>query len=482
MTDVAIIGCGIVGAAVAYELARYRLDVLVLEADNDVANGTTKANSAILHAGYDPPPGTLMAKLNVEGAAMAKEICEKLDVPYRNCGSLVVAFSEEEMASVQALYARGVQNGVPRLAVIGQQKLREMEPHISEAAVGALYAPTASIVNPWEMTLAMAETAVHAGADLRLNSRVTSITPIDGGYRLETAGGVFKTRFVVNAAGVHSDAVHNMAAPPAFRIVPNRGEYYLLDKTEGVRAMHVVFQCPTPLGKGVLVSPTVHGNLIVGPNSEEISNRDDTATTAGGLAYVMQTAKKSIPGINFRDNIRNFSGVRAAADGIDDFIIQEAEDAPGFFDLAGIKSPGLTAAPAIGVMAAEMLREKGLRLDKKPGFTDARRQLRFNRLTAEQKARAVQENPAYGRVVCRCETVTEGEILDALRSPIPPRSVDAVKRRCTTGMGRCQGGFCGPRIVEILSRELGVSPLEIPNDRAGSYILTSQTKEGHGRV
>lgn len=478
MYDVAIIGCGVVGAATAYQLARYELDLLVLEADNDVANGTSKANSAILHAGYDPHPGTLMARLNVEGAAMAKELCQKLDVPYRNCGSLVVAFSDEEMTEVQKLYERGVQNGVERLEVIGQDRLRELEPNISEQAVGALYAPTAAIVNPWEMTLALAEMAVLNGADLRLDSAVTAISPVEGGYLIETTGGVFEARYIVNAAGVYSDIVHNMAAPPTFTIRPDRGVYYLLDKSEGIRAMHVVFQCPTPKGKGVLVSPTVHGNLIVGPDNEPPRDRDDTATTAAGLAYVLETSKKSIPSINFRENIRNFAGIRAAAVGVDDFIIAEAEGAPGFIDLAGVKSPGLTAAPAIGVMAADLLRDSGLEMKKKPGFIDVRRQLRFNQLTAEQKAQTVSENPAYGRVICRCETVTEGEILDALKGPIPPRSVDAVKRRCMTGMGRCQGGFCGPRIVDILSRELGVSPLDIPNDRAGSYILSGPTKGG----
>lgn len=483
MYDVAIIGCGVVGAATAYALSRYELDILILEADNDVSNATSKANSAILHAGYDPHPDTLMAKLNVRGAEMAKELCEKLDIPYRNCGSLVVAFSEQEMATVNELYERGVQNGVEGLEVVGQQRLREMEPNISETAVGALYAPTAAIVNPWEMTLAMAETAVRNGADLRLNSQVTSILPAaeEGGYLLETTGGAFKARYVVNAAGLYADAVHNMVAPPAFTIKPDRGEYFLLDKSEGIRAMHVVFQCPTPAGKGTLVSPTVHGNLIVGPNNEHPHDRDDMATTADGQAHVMETAKKSIPSINFRENIRNFSGIRAATEH-DDFIIAEAEGAPGFIDLAGIKSPGLTAAPAIGEMAVEILRNKGLQAKEKAAFKDTRKRLRFFELTDEEKAKVVEENPDYGRVICRCETVTEGEILDALRAPIPPRSVDAVKRRCTTGMGRCQGGFCGPRIVEILAREYGLSPMDIPNDKEGSFILTAPTKGGHDHV
>lgn len=482
MFDVAIIGCGIVGAAAAYELSKYRLSVAVLEKENDVSDGTTKANSAILHAGYDPRPGTLMAALNVEGVRLAKELCQKLDVPYRACGSLVLAFSEAERETLQTLYEQGLKNGVPGVELLDFQALHTLEPNVSPQAVGALHAPGAAIVSPWEYALALIETAVRNGVELFLESPVTAIRPLEGrGYLLKTPGGVHRARYVLNAAGVHADEVHNLIAAPSFRIIPDRGEYYLLDKSEGGRVNHVIFQCPTAAGKGTLVSPTVHGNLIVGPNNEPPADGDDTATTRAGLSHVAEMARKSVPSVDLRASIRNFSGVRAAAD-TDDFIIAEAQDAPGFIDLAGIKSPGLSAAPAIAGMAAGLLRDLGLPLEEKTDFIDTRRRVRFKELSPAEKADLVRENPAYGRVICRCETITEGEILDAIHSPIPPRTVDAVKRRCNPGMGRCQGGFCGPRVVELLSRELGLDPTEVLQDRAGTVILTGETKGGPRHV
>ena len=479
MYDVAIVGCGVVGAAAAYALSRYQLKVVVLEKENDVAQGCTKANSAILHAGYDPRPGTLLARLNVEGVRLAKEICRKLDVPYRECGSFVVAFSEEEMGVLRELFARGEANGVPDLRLLGGAQARTLEPNLSEAVVGALYAPTAAIVSPWEYCLAMAETAVRNGVEVRLECGVRAIQRREGGFLLDTEGGSVEARYILNAAGAHADEIHNLVAPPTFEIRPDRGEYYLLDKSEGNRVRHVIFQCPTKVGKGTLVAPTVHGNLIVGPNNELPQDREDVATTAEGLEYVARTAKLSVPSVDLRQSIRNFSGIRAASDR-EDFIIEQA--APGMIDLAGIKSPGLSAAPAIADMAVDLLRKAGLELCEKPNFVDTRTRVRFRELPPEQKAEVIRANPAYGRVICRCETVTEGEILDALHTPIPPRSVDGVKRRCGAGMGRCQGGFCGPRVVEILSRELGMPATEILQDKAGSRILLAETKGGSAHV
>lgn len=477
MYDVAIIGCGVVGAAAAFELSRRDVSVVVLERENDVACGTTKANSAIVHAGYDPKPETLLAKMNVRGNARIKELCGKLDVPFLQCGSLVLAFSQEEIGVLEALKQRGEANGVPGLEIYDRARLRQAEPHVSDEAVAALYAPTAGIISPWELTLALIETAVKNGVELRLESAVTDIAKTDSGYRLQTESGAVDARFILNAAGAHADEIHNMVAAPAFRIKPERGEYYLLDKAEGARVRHVVFQCPNKLGKGTLVAPTVHGNLIVGPNNEPAHNPDDTATTLDGLGDVAKLARRSVPSVNLRDSIRNFAGVRATTEH-EDFIIAEAAGASGFIDLAGIKSPGLTAAPAIAERAVELLRESGLALPEKQNYDYSRKRMRFAELSAEEKAEVVKANPDYGRVICRCETVTEGEILDALKTPVPPRSVDGVKRRVNAGMGRCQGGFCGPRIVEILARELHLSPLQIPQDTAGSRLLTGETKGG----
>ena len=474
MYDVLIIGCGITGAAAAFHLSRYQLKIAVLEQENDVADGTTKANSAILHAGYDPEPGTLMARLNVRGAQLAKDLCAKLDVPYLPCGSLVLAFSPEDDATLHTLLQRGQTNGVPELRLLTGDEAREMDPNLSDRVTSALYAPTAAICSPWEYCLALAETAVRNGAELHLDTAVTGLERQEDGWLVRTSKGDFRSRYVINAAGVWAQAVHEMAAPATFTIRPSRGQYFLLDKSEGSRVGHVIFQCPGPNGKGVLVAPTVHGNLIVGPDATPVEG-DDVSTTADGLAFVRDTALKSVPSVNFRESIRNFAGVRSSTDR-GDFIIELA--APHFLDLAGICSPGLTAAPAIAEYATQLLAGDGLALAEKKDFICHRRRTRFHDLSPQEKAKLVEREPAYGRVICRCETVTEGEILEALRSPIPPRSVDGVKRRVGAGMGRCQGGFCGPRVVEILSRELGVTPDHIVQDKAGSWLLASQTKGG----
>lgn len=478
MLDVLVIGCGIVGAAAAMELSKYQLQVAVLEKENDVANGTTKANSAILHAGYDPVPGTLMARLNVRGVELAKELCEKLDVPYRQCGSLVLAFTPAECGTLETLRQRGEANGVPGLRVLTGAEAREMDPQLSDQVQAALYAPTAAICSPWEYCLALAETALRNGARLHLETQVTGMEKQAEGWLVHTDQGDFAARYVINAAGVCADAVHDMALPHAFSIRPSRGEYYLLDKSEGSRVSHTIFQCPNENGKGVLVSPTVHGNLIVGPNAAPVEG-NDTATTADGLEFVRTTAAKSVPQIAFGQSIRNFAGVRAHGAEVNDFILQEQE---GFVDAAGICSPGLSAAPAIAEYLVELLREAGLELVPKEDFVCRRRRVRFKELSPEQRAELVRQDPAYGRVICRCETITEGEILEAMKGLIPPRSVDGVKRRVNAGMGRCQGGFCGPRVVEILARELNLTPQQVQQDQKGTWLLWGETKGGSANV
>lgn len=475
MLDVAVIGCGITGAAAAYELSKYQLDIAVFERENDVAEGTTKANSAILHAGYDPRPGTLMARTNVEGVRLAGEICRDLDVPYKKTGSLVVAFSSDDLPTLQKLYDRGIGNGVPGLEILSAEQTLRMEPGLSARIAGALYAPTAAVVNPWEYALAMAETAARNGAAMHFSCGVTGICKIRGGFELTTPQGTFEAKTVVNATGIYADVVHEMACEKEFTIRPSKGEYYILDKEEGSRVSHVVFQCPTEKGKGVLVSPTVHGVLIVGPDAQGTEDREDLSTTAQGLRFVAEKALLSVPGIDFSKSIRNFSGLRAAPD-TSDFIVAESKSAKGFINLAGIKSPGLSAAPAIARMAAKLLEEAGLALRPKPGFINKRKVVRIAGLAPEKINKLVKTNPAYGRVVCRCETVTEGEILDALRGSIPPRTLDAVKRRCGAGLGRCQSGFCGPRVLEILSRELQLPPEEVFMDRDGSFIVLGDNR------
>ena len=341
MYDVIIIGCGVVGAATAYQLAKYRLRTLVLEAQNDVANGTTKANSAIIHAGYDPEPGTQMARLNVQGNRMAGEICEKLGVPFARVGSLVLAFCEAERQTLETLFQRGQANGVPGLRLLDGAGARAMEPNLSEAVQAALYAPSAGIVDPWRFALAMAETAVENGVQLCLQSPVTAIDKTPGGFCVQTPRGAYEARYVFNAAGVQADEVHALLEAPGYAITPSRGEYYLMDKSQGAQVGRIIFQCPSQSGKGVLVAPTVHGNLIVGPNAEPVPDKRDVGTTGAGLAYVRKTALRSVPGLNFRENIRNFAGLRAVSTR-DDFIL-EARPAPAFSIWRASNRPALPA-------------------------------------------------------------------------------------------------------------------------------------------
>ncbi len=477
MYDVTVIGCGVTGAAIAYQLARYDLRVLVLERENDVAMGATRANSAIVHAGFDPEPGTLMAKLNVSGAARMEELCRDLSVFYRRTGSLVLAFNEQENARLAQIYQNGVTNGVPDMQLLDAAQTRAMEPAVSAEVCGALYAPSAAVVDPWGLCLALAETAVQNGAELRLRTEVTGLARAGDHLVLHTADGDIETRYAVNCAGGHGHTLAAHAGDASWTPLPSRGEYYLMDKSAGNLVEHVIFQCPTDVGKGVLVAPTVHGNLIVGPNASPAESPEDTGNTAAGLDFVRTSAQKSVPAVDIRACIRTFAGVRANTDR-SDFIIEPSAHTTGLLHVAGIKSPGLSAAPAIGTYAVELLADMGLMLREKAQFDGTRRRVVFRHLSPAEKAAHIAENPLYGRIICRCETITEGEIVDAIRSPIPPCSIDGIKRRAGSGMGRCQGGFCGPRVLEILARTYGVDPKTITQDGDGSFLLLQETKQG----
>lgn len=476
MYDVAIIGCGVIGASLAYRLSRCKLRILILERENDVAMGTTKANSAIVHAGYDPEPGTLMAKLNVQGSAMMEQLCTDLSVEYKRIGSLVLGFGEEDKKTLSRIYENGLQNGVPGLQMLTGEQARALEPTLSPDVTDALLAPSAAIIDPWGLCIAEAEVAVRNGAELRLRCEVTGISEQDDCCTITTAGGeTFQARYVVGCAGVDAESILRMTAEPQFKTLPSRGAYYLLDKSSGSLVSRVIFQCPSATGKGVLVAPTVHGNLIVGPNAEEVNGSKDKAVTAAALDTVASASKKSVPSVDLRQSIRNFAGVRANTT-LSDFYISPSSGR--VLHAAGIKSPGLSAAPAIAEYMAEQLEAMGLALTPRSDFDGTRKVNRFRRCTPEEKAALVRENPLYGRVICRCETITEGEIVDAIHSPIPPCSIDGIKRRAGAGMGRCQGGFCGPRVLEILSRELGVPQADILQDQDGTILITGETKTG----
>lgn len=468
MYDVAVIGAGICGCAVAFYLSRYDVRVCVIDKEPDVSMGTTKANSAIIHAGYDPAVGTLMAKLNVEGSRLCAELARELGFPYNQIGSYVLAFSQSEADEVKKLYERGKANGVEGLEIHSREQVLQHEPNVCENVVCGLWAPTAAIVSPWGYCLALAENACVNGVDFILSTPVTQIEKTEDGFEINKN---IRARYIINAAGCGADEICGMLGEKEFTIFPSKGQYYLLDKNHASLVNSVLFQCPDEvLGKGVLVSRTAGGNLIVGPNAEPDSRRGDLSTDRAGLDYVMAAAAKTTKKINYRDNVRCFAGLRANSDR-SDFIIEKSRQDARFVNVAGIKSPGLSAAPAIAKMAISMLESEGLRLNAKAEIKYAERRINFSKLSTEKKAELIKKDPAYGSVVCRCGTVTEGEVLAALRSPIQPRTLDGIKRRCGTGMGRCQGGFCSPKVHEIISKTLNIPYESICQEQEGSWIV-----------
>lgn len=470
--DVAIIGAGVSGTAIANTLAKYKLSVLVIEKSNDISNGATKANSGIVHAGYDAHPGTNMAVYNMAGNLLYHELCQRLEVPYRQIGSLVLAFDDADMKTLRELKVRGEKNAVPGLQILNAEAVKESEPFVNPDIRGALYAPTAGIVSPYELAIALMENAMDNGTKLMLESAVAHIENQNEGYVIDVGKSeAIEARAVINCAGVYADEIHNMVLPPAFRIKPKRGEYYLLDKYAAGHINHVIFQCPSAAGKGVLVSPTVHGNVIVGPNSQHITGKESTETTAEGLKEVWETALRSIPELPRDQIITTFSGIRVEPD-TGDFVIREYPQAPGFIDVAGIKSPGLTAAPAFALQVEKYIIKYFGMIDIKSDYQPRRRKLiHFQDLPHEERRELVEKDSRYGRIICRCETVTEGEIVDLIHRNAGARTLDGVKRRARCGGGRCQGGFCGPRIIEILARELGIPRVRIRKDGAGSEII-----------
>lgn len=476
MYDAVIIGGGVIGCAVARYLSRFQGRFCLLERENDVCCGTSKANSAIVHAGFDAKAGTLMAKYNVLGSRMMPQLAKELDFPFRRNGSLVLCLAQEDMPKLRALYENGIQNGVEGLEIIDARRLHEMEPNISDGAVAALWAPTGGIVCPFQMTVALGENAIHNGVEIYRNAEVTEVKRgKDNTWQVVTKEDTLKTRAVINAAGVYSGVFHNMVSRRKIHITPRRGEYLLLDKAAGETVHSTIFQLPGVLGKGVLVTPTVHGNLLVGPTAQDTEDFEGTNTTARGLAQVREKAGGSVKNLNFRQVITSFAGLRAHEDG-HEFILGQPEDAAGFFDCAGIESPGLSAAPAIGQEIAAQV-SGFLRLEEKPNFDPIRRgPVNPKSLSKEQWAALIEKEPAYGQIICRCEQVSEGEILAAIRSPLGARDLDGVKRRTRAGMGRCQGGFCAPRVMELLARELGMAQNAITKSGKNSRMITAQGK------
>lgn len=476
MFDVVIVGAGVVGSSVARELSKYDLKICVLEKGPDVAVGTSKANSGIVHAGHDTKTNSLKSVLNVKGNAMFDRLSKELDFPFKRNGSLVICFEERDMDKLIALKEKGDRNGVPGLEILTKERLRELEPNINEEAVAALYAPTGGIVCPYEMTIAYAENANANGVEFVFNCEVKNISKSQNGFTIETRTGIYESKILINAAGLFSDDLNNMVSKNKIDLVARKGEYCLFDKLAGEATTRTIFQLPTDLGKGVLVTPTVDGNLLIGPNAVDIEDKLNLSTTQEGLDEILSKAKKTLKEVPMRQIITSFSGIRAHSSE-DDFIIGEAEDAEGFINAAGIESPGLSSAPAIAEMVENIVVEK-LNPAKNNSFNPVRHGIpKFREMDNEERKNIIKSNPSYGKIVCRCETVTEGEIIDAIRRPLGAKDLDGLKKRTRAGMGRCQSGFCSTKLVNILAKELNIPITEVTKFGGESNLLIGKNKE-----
>lgn len=475
MYDVVIIGAGVSGSACARELSKYNLSICVVEKEEDVCCGTSKADSAIVHSGIDCKTGTLMAQMNLRGNEMMDELSKKLDFEFRRNGSLIVCFSDDDMLRLKELYNQGIANGVPGLKILDAGEAHEMEPNLSDEVVAAIYCPTGGIVCPFGMNIAFAENAAANGVEFLFNTEVKEIQKEQAGYILITQNGEIHARCVVNAAGVYADVFHNMVSENKIHITPRRGEYELLDRAAGGIVDKTIFQLPGKYGKGVLVTPTVHGNILIGPTADDHDDKDGTNTTRAGLAHVTTSGTRSVPSLPMRQVITSFAGNRAHEDG-HEFIIEELSDAPYFIDCAGIESPGLSSAPAIGERVAAIV-EGLFNPSKNADFIETRKGiLNPKKLSEDEYKKLIKEKPEYGNIICRCEMITEGEIMDAVNRPLGAKSLDGVKRRTRAGMGRCQAGFCSPRTMEIIARERGISQLDITKSGGKSKIVVGMSR------
>ena len=479
MYDVTVIGAGVVGGLVARTLSKYKLRICILESENDVAMGASKANSAIVHAGFDAKAGSLKAKLNVRGNEMMESVCKELGVKYKKNGSLVVGFNEEDRTVLNELLERGTANNVEGLRIIEKEELHRIEPNLSDDVICALYAPTGGIVCPYTLTISAVGNAMDNGAELKCNFKVSEIKEIENGYRISSENDSVTTRYVINCAGIYSDEIARMIGDNSFDIHPRRGEYILLDRENEQIFSHTIFRTPSKMGKGILITPTVHNNLLLGPTSYDMTDKEDKDTTSIGFDAILSNAKETAKAVPINKTITSFCGLRSVGS-TGDFIINSPKK--GFINAAGIESPGLTSSPAIAEYIEDMLKEDGLELTINPDYNPVRKPYyTFHEASAEEKNSIIKENPAYGRIVCRCEGITEGEIIDAIRRNPQPHDLDGVKRRTRAQMGRCQGGFCGPYITEILSNELNVPYESVTKFGGESLINIGITKGGQSQ-
>ena len=475
--DVAIVGAGVIGGMLARELSRYQLSVCLLEKENDVAMGASKANSGIVHGGYDPEPGTLKAKLNTEGVELLFQAAKELNVPIIRNGSMVCAFSAEEEPMIDELYNRGLENGIPGMEILTGEEARALEPHLSKAVTKVLLVTNAGIVGPYELTIAAVGNAMDNGVELKRNFSVSAIEKTEQFTITAESGEMVQAKYLVNCAGGSSDKIAALAGDGFFTVIPRAGEYMLLDKAEGSRVTHTLFQCPTKEGKGILVSPTAHGNLLVGPTAQKVATPDSKDTTPEGLAIVERLSAKSVPSVNYRQVITSFTGVRASTES-GDFILQVSEKVPGLVHAGAIDSPGLTCCVSIAKYLTQLLEKSGLTFSAKESWDGTRKDPNaFQKMTDEEKDAFIKANPAYGKIVCRCETISEGEILEAIRRNPGATDMDGVKRRTRSGMGRCQGGFCGPYVMELLAREQNIPMEEVTKNGGASKMVLGRIGE-----
>ncbi len=476
MEDVIIIGAGAVGAFIARSLSKYRISVLVLEKENDVCDATSMANSAIAHSGYDPLPGTNKAKFNVAGNRMMKEVCEDLDVPFEETGTLTVAIYDSQLPLLEELHARAKENGVPTKILTGEE-VKAMEPNINPDVKGALLCPTGGIVNPFLLVAHAFENAIDNGVKLALNEEVIGIERIDDHFLVKTNKGNHEAKLLINAAGLHSDDIAAMIEPISWSIKPRKGEYYVLDHYAKGLVNHVLFPLPSEKGKGILVTMTTSGNYLVGPSSEWVSDKDDCDTDSLTLSKVKEEAKSLVPSIPFAQQIRVYAGLRATPS-THDFIIESSKKYDSFINVAGIESPGLVSSPAIGEYVADTLVSKVLKLERKETYSSKiKPYVKPLSLSLEERNALIKEHPHYGKLICNCEKVSLGEIDDVLSRSVPVNSVKALKKRTRAGFGKCQGGFCQPLVIELLAEKKGVSPLDVAYDQEGSEILLSEVKK-----
>jgi glycerol-3-phosphate dehydrogenase len=484
MYDVLIIGAGVIGCSIARELSKYNLNTCVIEKECDVAAGTTKANSAIVHAGFDAKMDSLKGKLNAKGNEMFDKLSEELEFPFKRIGAFVLCLDEKDLYKLKDLKKQGEVNGVPDLKILGREELKALEPNISDNAVAALYAPSSGIVCPYEMTIALAENAAANGVEFRFNTRALNIEKkitryLDkylNIYLVDTDNEKLEAKMIINAAGVYADELNNMVSSKKLSIIPRKGQYCLFDKEVGDLVSRTIFQLPTEMGKGVLVTPTVDGNLLLGPNAIDVEDKSDLITSAQGLEEIVNKGKMSIKSLPLNKIITSFSGLRAHSLE-DDFIIGEADGAESFINAAGIESPGLSSAPSIALMIEELV-IKRLGPSKNESFNPVRKGIpKFRELSNKERNELIKTRPEYGRIVCRCEVVTEGEIVDSIRRPLGATTLDGVKRRTRAGMGRCQAGFCSARVLDILARELEIEPTEVTKFGGNSKLLVGKNKD-----